>query len=122
MAVAIAGWLQLGNFADVVLLMLSCCRGLYNTALVARLVLTWFPEPPAFLVGPLSWVPLKHSQQWRSLQGSASCSSQQKSTTQIHWPAAVIISVVAHGPVHCALCTFTLMAQEVFPDSCAELD
>jgi hypothetical protein len=32
----------------------SCLRGLYNTALVVRLVLTWFPEPPAFIVGPLS--------------------------------------------------------------------
>ncbi|KAF8070968.1 YLMG2 [Scenedesmus sp. PABB004] len=27
---------------------------LYNTALVARLVLTWFPSPPEFIVGPLS--------------------------------------------------------------------
>lgn len=29
-------------------------RGLYNTALVVRLVLTWFPSPPAFIVGPLA--------------------------------------------------------------------
>eukprot|EP00775_Hariotina_reticulata_P013065 gene13065-13192_t len=28
--------------------------GLYNTALVVRLVLTWFPSPPAFIVGPLA--------------------------------------------------------------------
>lgn len=33
---------------------LSNFLGLYNTALVVRLVLTWFPEPPAFIVGPLS--------------------------------------------------------------------
>jgi hypothetical protein len=39
----------------------ACCcyvcaphRGLYNTALVARLVLTWFPNPPAFIAGPLA--------------------------------------------------------------------
>lgn len=30
------------------------CRSLYNAALIARLVLTWFPNPPAQLVGPLS--------------------------------------------------------------------
>lgn len=28
--------------------------GLYNTALVVRLVLTWFPNPPQVIVGPLS--------------------------------------------------------------------
>eukprot|EP00879_Flechtneria_rotunda_P014228 GHRR01014865.1.p1 GENE.GHRR01014865.1~~GHRR01014865.1.p1 ORF type:complete len:151 (+),score=37.28 GHRR01014865.1:99-551(+) len=28
--------------------------GLYNTALVVRLVLTWFPNPPSFIIGPLS--------------------------------------------------------------------
>jgi hypothetical protein len=39
----------------LLLLLLVCwCRGLYNTALVVRLVLTWFPQPPAFIVGPLS--------------------------------------------------------------------
>lgn len=33
-----------------------CCRSLYNAALICRLVLTWFPNPPAQLVGPLSTV------------------------------------------------------------------
>lgn len=32
-------------------------RNLYNTALIVRLVLTWFPNPPEFLVTPLSCVP-----------------------------------------------------------------
>lgn len=31
-------------------------RSLYNAALICRLVLTWFPNPPAQLVGPLSTV------------------------------------------------------------------
>eukprot|EP00198_Chlamydomonas_reinhardtii_P013492 XP_001702829.1 predicted protein [Chlamydomonas reinhardtii] len=31
-------------------------RNLYNTALIVRLVLTWFPNPPEFLVTPLSTV------------------------------------------------------------------
>lgn len=29
---------------------------LYNTALICRLVLTWFPNPPEFIVGPLSTI------------------------------------------------------------------
>eukprot|EP00879_Flechtneria_rotunda_P029283 GHRR01031621.1.p1 GENE.GHRR01031621.1~~GHRR01031621.1.p1 ORF type:complete len:104 (+),score=8.08 GHRR01031621.1:281-592(+) len=32
----------------------STVSGLYNTALVVRLVLTWFPNPPSFIIGPLS--------------------------------------------------------------------
>jgi len=31
-------------------------RSLYNTAIIVRLVLTWFPSPPAQLVGPLASV------------------------------------------------------------------
>jgi YggT family protein len=27
---------------------------LYNSALIVRLVLTWFPNPPEVIVGPLS--------------------------------------------------------------------
>lgn len=27
---------------------------LYNTALIGRLILTWFPQPPMFILGPLS--------------------------------------------------------------------
>ncbi len=29
---------------------------LYNVALIARLILTWFPQPPEAIVGPLSYV------------------------------------------------------------------
>lgn len=29
---------------------------LYNAALIGRLVLTWFPNPPQFIVGPLSTI------------------------------------------------------------------
>ena len=31
-------------------------RQLYNAALIARLVLTWFPNPPQVIVGPLATV------------------------------------------------------------------
>lgn len=36
------------------------CRSLYNTAIIVRLVLTWFPNPPQFIAGPLrcaAWMP-----------------------------------------------------------------
>lgn len=33
---------------------LSSFLSLYNTAIIARLVLTWFPNPPAQIVGPLA--------------------------------------------------------------------
>eukprot|EP00877_Chromochloris_zofingiensis_P002206 jgi/Chrzof1/11987/Cz06g17060.t1 len=33
---------------------LSNFLSLYNAALICRLVLTWFPNPPAFIEGPLS--------------------------------------------------------------------
>lgn len=41
----------------LVLLMNSVplCRSLYNTAIIVRLVLTWFPNPPQFIAGPLRY-------------------------------------------------------------------
>ena len=33
-------------------------RSLYNTAIIGRLLLTWFPNPPAALATPLRSVPL----------------------------------------------------------------
>mmetsp|Transcript_2978 Transcript_2978/g.7349 ORF Transcript_2978/g.7349 Transcript_2978/m.7349 type:complete len:228 (+) Transcript_2978:131-814(+) len=33
---------------------ISSTLSLYNTALIGRLILTWFPQPPMFLIGPLS--------------------------------------------------------------------
>lgn len=32
------------------------CRSLYNTAIIVRLVLTWFPNPPQFIAGPLRYL------------------------------------------------------------------
>lgn len=35
---------------------ISSFLGLYNSAIIVRLILTWFPNPPAALVGPLATV------------------------------------------------------------------
>lgn len=35
---------------------LSNTLNLYQSALIVRLILTWFPQPPAFLVNPLSTI------------------------------------------------------------------
>jgi hypothetical protein len=37
-----------------VVLVCICSLQLYNSALVVRLVLTWFPNPPAFIEQPLA--------------------------------------------------------------------
>ena len=36
--------------------LLGGCRGLYNVALIGRILLTWFPQAPEPLVRPLATV------------------------------------------------------------------
>ncbi len=48
-------WAALSPCGDIDQVLLAC-RGLYNVALIGRILLTWFPQAPEPLVRPLATV------------------------------------------------------------------